>query len=221
MKRKSNSYPIKLGFYNVSLLLDLQKYFCTLQIPCYSLSSMLYENWKDHINLWIGMFVCVSYFPFHSILVNCIIRIFHLIIFFSTVSTTSTFQIKFGMHFLIFFWRSFKDNINTVISFHSLRRIYFVRANRDLPLRYNREHCSTVIKAVFRAAGPFAKGFWDFDLYLLFKLQLPPPLPPTTWLVFKIREKQNETKFAGRLIISIPFFFSWDVGSSRWEFCAC
>lgn len=81
-KRKSNSYPIKLGFYNISLLLDLQKYFCTLQIPCYSLSSMLYENWKDHINLWIGVFVCISYFPFHSILVNCIIRIFYLIIFF-------------------------------------------------------------------------------------------------------------------------------------------
>lgn len=100
--------------------------------------------------------------------------------FFSTVSTTSTFQIKFGMHFLIFFWRSFKDNINTVISFHSLRRIYFVRANRDLPLRYNREHCPTVIKAVFRAAGPFGKGFRDFDLYLLLKLQLPPPSPPNT-----------------------------------------
>ena len=82
MKRKSNSYPIKLGFYNISLLLDLQKYFCTLWIPCYSLSSMLYENWKDHINLWIGIFVCISYFPFHSILMNCIIRIFHLIIFF-------------------------------------------------------------------------------------------------------------------------------------------
>lgn len=76
----------------------------------------------------------------------------------STVST-STFQIKFGMNFLIFFWRSFKDNINTVISLHSLRRIYFVGANRDLPLRYNREHCPTVIKAVFRAVSPLGKGF--------------------------------------------------------------
>lgn len=82
LKRKSNSCPIKLGFYNISLLLDLQKYFCTLQILCNSLSSMLYENWKDHINLWIGMFVCISYFPFHFVLVNCIISIFHLIIFF-------------------------------------------------------------------------------------------------------------------------------------------
>lgn len=166
MKRKSNSCPIKLGFYNISLLLDLQKYFCTLQILCNSLSSMLYENWKDHINLWIGMFVCISYFPFHISL--CIGELYNQYIssdyLFSTVSTTSTFQIKFGMHFLIFFWRSFKDNINTVISFHSLRRIYFVQANRDLPLRYNREHCPTVIEAVFRAAGPFGRGFWDWPL---------------------------------------------------------
>lgn len=164
MKRKSNSYSVKLDFHNISLLLDLQKYFCTLQIPCYSLSSMPDENWKDHINLWIGIFAYISYFSFHSMLLSCIIRIFHLIIFFP-VSTISTFQIKFGMHFLIFFWRSFKDNIYIVISFHSLRRICFVWANRDLPLRYNREeHCPTVIKAVFRAAVPFGKGFRDWPL---------------------------------------------------------
>lgn len=82
LKRKSYCHSIKLGFYNISLLLDLQKYFCTLQIPCYSLSSVLDENRKDHINLWIGMFACISYFSFHSNLVNCIIRIFNLIIFF-------------------------------------------------------------------------------------------------------------------------------------------
>lgn len=137
--------------------------------------------------------------------------------FFSSVSATSTFQIKFGMHFLIFFWRSFKGNINTVISFHSLRRIYFVQANRDLPLRYNREHCPTVIKAVFRAAGPFGKGFWDFDLYLLYRLQLPSPSHPNTHLRNKRKAKQNN--LAGRLIMLIPFFFSWGVVSARWEFC--
>lgn len=226
MKRESNSYSIKLGFYNVSLLLDLQKHFCTLQIPSYSLSSMLDENWKDHINLWIGMFACISYFSFRSMLVSCIIRIFHLIYFFFPVSTISTFQIKIGMHFLIFFWRSFKDNIYIVISFHSLRRIYFVWANRDLPLRYNREeHCPTVIKAVFSAAVPFGKGFWEFDLYLPLKLQLPPPPPPNAWVVFEIREKQNKTMFSGRLISLISFFLflrcSWRwmrVLWSRWMF---
>lgn len=127
--------------------------------------------------------------------------------FFFPVSTISTFQIKFGMHFLIFFWRSFKDNIYIVISFHSLRRIYFVWANRDLPLRYNREeHCPTVIKAVFRATVPFGKGFWDSDLYLPLKLQLPPPQPLNAWVVFEIREKQTKTIFSGRLIVLISFF---------------
>lgn len=125
--------------------------------------------------------------------------------FFSTVSTTSTFQIKFGMHFLIFFWRSFKDNINNVISFHSLRRIHFVWANRDLPLRYNREHFPTVIKAVFRAAGPFGKGLWDFDFYLLLKLKLPPPSPPNTCLRNKRKAKQSNTC---RYVNNLNSFFS-------------
>lgn len=172
------------------------------------------------------MFACISYFSFRSMLVSCIIRIFHVIYFFFPVSTISTFQIKIGMHFLIFFWRSFKDNIYIVISFHSLRRIYFVWANRDLPLRYNREeHCPTVIKAVFSAAVPFGKGFWKFDLYLPLKLQLPPPPPPNAWVVFEIREKQNKTMFSGRLIILISFFLflrcSWcwmRVLWSRWMF---
>lgn len=43
MKKKSNSYLINSDFYYISLL-DLLKYFSTLQIPWYSLSSVLDEN---------------------------------------------------------------------------------------------------------------------------------------------------------------------------------
>lgn len=162
--------------------------------------------------------VCISCFSLHSMFMNCIIRIFHLIIFFSL----SVQQVHFKSSLVCISWFSFGSHSKTIstLSTHFIlwgESILFEPT--DLPLRYNRqEHCPTVIKAVFRAAVPFGKGFWD--LYLPLKLQLPPPPSPSVRVVFYIREKQNKTMFSGRLITLISSsVFSWDVVSTGWEFC--
>lgn len=98
LKRKSNSNSIRSGFYNISLL-DLQKYTA---VHCwYALSSVLDKNWKYYIDLRIGLIACYFLF-FVSLYVGELYNQDISSNYLVPVCTISTFQTKFGIHFLIF-----------------------------------------------------------------------------------------------------------------------